>query len=199
MPSMDISIKISCGDAAGEVVLTVDFTYAPGVPAHMGSLNYPGHPAEPPEIELAMIFWPIERWDVVKRAFVSDHIEMPESGVPQDVSEENPQLHLRELHPGGGMSDTKCHICGEVFPSFEYCPNGHGAVIAPSEEAIIAAAKAEGARQEREALRSLVYKEVDRFQDIIGWQKGESRNAFVCEIRDQVDTAICARSEADGG
>ena len=27
---------------------------------------------------------------------------------------------------------------------------------------------------------------IDRFQDIYGWQPGESRNRLVCEIRDRV-------------
>ena len=27
---------------------------------------------------------------------------------------------------------------------------------------------------------------IDRFQDIIGWQPGKSRNRLVCEIRDRV-------------
>lgn len=27
---------------------------------------------------------------------------------------------------------------------------------------------------------------IDRFQDIIGWQSGESRNRLICEIRDEV-------------
>lgn len=29
---------------------------------------------------------------------------------------------------------------------------------------------------------------IDLFQDIVGWQPGESRNALVCEIEDRVRT-----------
>lgn len=86
MPSMDIPIEVISGkDAAGEVVLTIDFQYRPGSPAHMGSLSYPGHPADPPEVEVETIFWPIKRWD--GRQFVDDHIEMPPSGLPVDIGE----------------------------------------------------------------------------------------------------------------
>lgn len=33
-------------------LFSITFSYSPGCPAHMGSLTYPGHPAEPAEIEL---------------------------------------------------------------------------------------------------------------------------------------------------
>lgn len=40
-----------------EYEYTVEFEVTSwGSPAHMGSLNYPGHPAEPPEIEIERIF-----------------------------------------------------------------------------------------------------------------------------------------------
>lgn len=59
---MDIGIEI-CFDqeAADEVILSVDFKWQAGSPAHMGSLSYPGHPADPPELEIQTIFWPIKR------------------------------------------------------------------------------------------------------------------------------------------
>lgn len=41
-------------------------------------------------------------------------------------------------------------------------------------------------RQALEELTQLVHREIGVFQDIIGWQPGESRNKFVCEIRDAV-------------
>lgn len=43
-------------------------------------------------------------------------------------------------------------------------------------------AVAAGAKEEREECA----KAIDLFQDIIGWQEGESRNALVCEIRDRI-------------
>jgi hypothetical protein len=88
MPSMDIGIEVCFGkEAAGEIVLSVDFKWRAGSPAHMGSLSYPGHPADPPEIEIETIFWPVERWDREKKVAIADHIEMPYSGLPLDVAE----------------------------------------------------------------------------------------------------------------
>lgn len=86
MPSIDVPIEILRGaDASGEVVLSVDFEYRPGSPAHMGSLTFPGDPGDPPEVEIERIFWPITRWDREKRENVADHIEMPWSGLPNSV------------------------------------------------------------------------------------------------------------------
>jgi len=85
---MDIGLEVLMSDeASGEVVVSVDFKYRSGSPAHMGSLSYAGHPADPPEIELETIFWPYERWDLVKKTNIPDHIEMPVSGLPLAVSE----------------------------------------------------------------------------------------------------------------
>jgi len=36
----------------GETEIEVDYTISGGCIAHMGSLNYPGHPAEDPEVEI---------------------------------------------------------------------------------------------------------------------------------------------------
>lgn len=69
------------------IVATIDFSYRAGSPAHMGSLSYPGHPADPPEIEIETIFWPIGRWDPKKNIMMPDHIEMPQSGLPTAVME----------------------------------------------------------------------------------------------------------------
>ncbi len=88
MSSMDIGVELMMSDeAAGEVVLGVDFKYRAGAAAHLGSLSYPGHPADPPEIEIETIFWPIEKWDAGKKVFVPDHIVMPPSGLPTSVLE----------------------------------------------------------------------------------------------------------------
>ena len=88
MANMEIGIEIFFGqEAAGEIVLSVDFKWRSGTPAHMGSLSYPGHPAEPPEIEIETIFWPINRWDSVKKVAIPDHIKMPISGLPLNVVE----------------------------------------------------------------------------------------------------------------
>jgi hypothetical protein len=43
-------------DRDDETPVTVEFTYSGGCPAHYGSLSYPGHPAEPPEIEIVKAF-----------------------------------------------------------------------------------------------------------------------------------------------
>ena len=88
MSSMDIGIEVMLSDeATGEVTLSVDFKYRAGSPAHMGRLSYAGHPADPPEIEIETIFWPIERWDAEKKENTADHIEMPSSGLPTSVIE----------------------------------------------------------------------------------------------------------------
>jgi hypothetical protein len=85
---MDIGIEVCFGkEAAGEITLLVDFKWRSGSPAHMGSWSYPGHPAEPPELEIETIFWPIERWNKEKKIMVQDHIEMPYSGLPTSVAE----------------------------------------------------------------------------------------------------------------
>jgi hypothetical protein len=73
------------GKASGEVVLSVAFKWSAGSPAHMGSLSYAGHPADPPELEIETIFWSIEWWDPEKKVAVRDHIEMPYSGMPAHV------------------------------------------------------------------------------------------------------------------
>jgi hypothetical protein len=39
-------------------------------------------------------------------------------------------------------------------------------------------------------LREKVYTTIDSFQDILGWQQGESRNALISEIRDAVDVVV---------
>jgi hypothetical protein len=39
-------------------------------------------------------------------------------------------------------------------------------------------------------LREKARTTIDRFQDILGWQPEESRNALICEIRDAVDAAL---------
>lgn len=89
MPSIDISLELSHGkEFSAEVVLAVDFRVTDaGCPAHMGSLSYPGHPAEPMEMEIETIFWPCQRWDTEKHEFVSDHIEFPYNALPPDVAE----------------------------------------------------------------------------------------------------------------
>ena len=89
MPSMAFSLELSHGkDFSEEIVLSVDFRIGyGGCPAHMGSLNYPGHPAEPMEIEIETIFWPSLRWDKEKREFMPDHIEFPYNALPTSVAE----------------------------------------------------------------------------------------------------------------
>jgi len=47
-------------DDEAETDITVEYTISGGCAAHMGSMNYPGHPAEAPEVEIgdAWIFSP---------------------------------------------------------------------------------------------------------------------------------------------
>ena len=88
MASMDISLEVSLSnEASGEVQISVDFGYVAGSPAHMGSLTYAGHPADPPEIDIQEIYWPIKRWDAEKQEHVDDHIVMPHWGLPDSVLE----------------------------------------------------------------------------------------------------------------
>lgn len=89
MPSMDVPLQIGLGKEAGDLVdLSVDFKVtASGCPAHMGSMSYPGHPAEPPEIEIETIFWPFKRWNESTGLWVADHIEFPHTGLPDEVYE----------------------------------------------------------------------------------------------------------------
>ena len=89
MPSMDIGLELVRGsDFGAEIVLSVDFKITShGCSAHMGSLSYPGHPAEPMEIEIETIFWPIKVWDSEKQKLVDDHIEFSYGWLPSEVAE----------------------------------------------------------------------------------------------------------------
>lgn len=40
------------------------------------------------------------------------------------------------------------------------------------------------------ALENAVYASINRFQDMLGWQEGESRNALIVEIRDDACVAV---------
>lgn len=43
-------------EVGGKTVLVfAEYTLTGGYPAHMGSMNYPGHPAEPPELEIVKV------------------------------------------------------------------------------------------------------------------------------------------------
>ena len=42
-------------DDEDETQVTVEFKYTPGCSAHMGSMSYPGHPAEPAEVEIQKV------------------------------------------------------------------------------------------------------------------------------------------------
>lgn len=39
-----------------ETEVTLEYTFLAGCPAHMGSMSYPGHPAEPAEVEIQKAF-----------------------------------------------------------------------------------------------------------------------------------------------
>lgn len=43
-------------DDEAETDVTVEYTISGGCPAHMGSLTYPGHPAEAPEVEIREVY-----------------------------------------------------------------------------------------------------------------------------------------------
>jgi len=102
---MNVSVEVCFGkEASGEIVLSVDFKWRAGAPAHMGSLSYPGHPADPPEMEIGTIFWPIERWDKEKKAFTKDHIEMPYFGLPPNVADAI-EVYIMENYDGSMESE----------------------------------------------------------------------------------------------
>lgn len=83
---MDIGIDISFGEEISEeIIITIDFKYRSGSPAHMGGLNYPGHPEEPAEVEIETIFWPIKKWDIEKKKFVDDHFIVPSGIFPDSI------------------------------------------------------------------------------------------------------------------
>jgi hypothetical protein len=53
----EFSLELLLGgnDAGGEVIATITFSHTPGSPAHMGSLTYAGHPADPATTEIEKI------------------------------------------------------------------------------------------------------------------------------------------------
>lgn len=108
MPSMDIGVEVSHSDqASGEITLNVGFSYRAGSPAHMGSLYYPGHPADPPEVEIETIFWPIKRFDKATNTTVDDHIEMPESGLPLSVGDAIQEYIIEHYDPTDDEPDYR--------------------------------------------------------------------------------------------
>jgi hypothetical protein len=49
----ETTLLFNLGDAAElEIDVTVDYRVTWGAPAHYGSLTYPGHPADPDEVEI---------------------------------------------------------------------------------------------------------------------------------------------------
>jgi hypothetical protein len=99
MPCIDIPIEISCHISSDEIVLEVEFSYSPGCPAHYGSLNYPGHPAEAPEIELQKIWWPCTRYNSVTRKVEPQRHEMPIGAIPDAILDEMEIYILEEYDP----------------------------------------------------------------------------------------------------
>ena len=90
MATRQVSIEILHPEAAGEIVLDVEFKCQGGSPAHMGSLSYPGHPSDPPEIEIEHIYWPyhrLRRPDEPGEGLILDHIDLPLNALPTNVSE----------------------------------------------------------------------------------------------------------------
>ncbi|MFC3228752.1 hypothetical protein ACFOGJ_16025 [Marinibaculum pumilum] len=55
MTDMEIPILLRIGSEEREIVARVRYEITPGRPAHYGSPTYPGHPAEPPEIEIGNV------------------------------------------------------------------------------------------------------------------------------------------------
>jgi hypothetical protein len=51
----DTSIEICAGGGSSEVMACITFTYDAGIAAHMGDMNYPGHPAEPDSVEVQSV------------------------------------------------------------------------------------------------------------------------------------------------
>ena len=89
MAEISVSLEIRHGNDFGdEIELNVEFHFTNyGCPAHMGSLNYSGHPAESSEIEIDKIFWPIQRWDAEAKILVPDHVELPDGWLSQSLEE----------------------------------------------------------------------------------------------------------------
>lgn len=52
-------------DRDDDTQVTVEYTFTGGCPAHMGSMNYPGHPAEPAEVEIIKAWETTSEKDVV--------------------------------------------------------------------------------------------------------------------------------------
>lgn len=86
MPSIDIALELSLAkDAAEEIILSVDFRVLnAGCPAHMGDLNYPGHPAESIEVEIEAVFWPTKEW-VSGGKFTPGHTKLPLTAIPDTI------------------------------------------------------------------------------------------------------------------
>ena len=89
MPTMEIGIEILHPDAAGEIMLDVEFKYRSGT----GDI-YTIHgwdQGDPPEIEIEHIYWPYERRrhedESGKNRYVKDQIDIPTSMLPLDVFE----------------------------------------------------------------------------------------------------------------
>lgn len=75
--------------------LCIDYTYRGGSPAHYGSLTYPGHPAEPGEVEIVSVWlksdedtWPAPNFSLTDEE--AEKVELwllenpPEPDYPED-------------------------------------------------------------------------------------------------------------------
>lgn len=51
----DMSVEIGLPDSTVLIDAELTYSYTPGRPAHYGSMSYPGHPADPDEIEIERI------------------------------------------------------------------------------------------------------------------------------------------------
>lgn len=49
-------LNIGSGEVEGEINVFFDYRYYAGRPAHYGSPTYPGHPAEPAEVDILHVF-----------------------------------------------------------------------------------------------------------------------------------------------
>lgn len=96
MPDMEVPILLSIGTEQREIVARVRYEITPGRPAHYGSATYPGHPAEPPEVEIRSVM------------VLSPHggrlnaYDAPPPGTLRDAIEELATQYIAEQHEDTG-------------------------------------------------------------------------------------------------
>ena len=89
-----------------KVLVFAEYTLTSGCPAHMGSLTYPGHPAEPAELEFVKV--EINTTD-------TDHMKaLAENYFPA------PEWLVTILHEDDDIYQEICSQDHEDYPEYEY-------------------------------------------------------------------------------